>query len=165
MKTIQNLSAKEEAYWREQIRRADAIASKAHKGQKDKGGRAYAEHPRAVAAMLDDPLLKTAALLHDVIEDTEWTADDLLAAGIHPKVVETVCTLTHQEQETYDEYLTRVGRNPLAVEVKLADLRHNSQLDRIPNPGPNDFERLKKYARAQAFLLGKRLTPKEADTE
>lgn len=132
---------------------ADSIARQAHAGQTDKGGHPYIEHPRAVAAQLDDPFLKAAALLHDVVEDTDWTVDALGQAGMDPAVIEIVTTLTHRNGESYWDYLRRVRLNPQAVPVKVADLTHNSQIDRIPRPSRFDFMRLEKYRKAMAYLL------------
>lgn len=141
-----------EAYWNRQIMTAEAIARQAHEGQTDKGGHPYIEHPRAVARQISDPHAKTAALLHDVIEDTNWGASDLLKAGIDPAVVDTVTVLTRQAGESYQVYLERVRKDPKARMVKLADLAHNSQIERIPHPTKSDFRRLEKYRQAQMFL-------------
>ncbi len=146
-------------YWNEQVRLADSIAAQAHECQFDKGGSPYVEHPRAVAAQLEKPQQKAAALLHDVVEDTDWNAQKLASAGVDPEVIGIVLTLTHKEGETYWEYLERVRKNPEAVPVKAADLTHNSRMDRIPHPGEDDCRRLEKYRRAMEYLLS--ADPKE----
>lgn len=125
------------------------IAAKAHKGQVDKNGVAYITHPLAVAARLDSLELKTIALLHDTIEDTEVTADYLLERGIPAKIVEAVQLLTKPKDEEYESYLRRVKEHPLAKQVKLADLAHNTSPERAS--GLNEARR-KKYELAKKIM-------------
>ena len=117
------------------------IALKAHKGQMDKNGVAYITHPLAVAAQLDSLELKTIALLHDTIEDTDVTAEYLLERGIPKELVEVVQLLTKPEDEEYESYLKRVRENPMAKAVKLADLAHNTSPERAS--GLNEKRRAK----------------------
>lgn len=117
------------------------IALKAHKGQVDKNGVAYITHPLAVAAQLDSLELKTIALLHDTIEDTDVTAEYLLERGIPKELVEVVQLLTKPEDEEYESYLKRVRENPMAKAVKLADLAHNTSPERAS--GLNEKRRAK----------------------
>lgn len=133
---------------------ARQIATKAHAGQKDKAGLDYINHPEYVASLIDDDELKAAALLHDVLEDTDTTAEDLLEAGIPASVVEIVETLTHRDDESYADYINRISKNPKATKVKLADLKHNSDLSRIPNPTMEDVLRREKYLRYMEMLQG-----------
>ena len=128
------------------------IAVKAHKGQVDKNGVAYILHPLAVAGLLDSLELKTIAVLHDTIEDTDVTAEYLLEKGIPKHIVETVQLLTKPEDEEYESYLRRVKENPLAKQVKLADLRHNSDLTRLDTVDEKALARVEKYARAMKIL-------------
>ena len=125
------------------------IAVKAHKGQVDKNGMAYILHPMAVAAQLDTLELKTIAILHDTIEDTDVTAEYLLEKGIPKQIVETVQLLSKPEDEEYESYLRRVKENPLAKAVKLADLAHNTSPERAT--GLNEA-RKKKYELAKRVL-------------
>lgn len=134
------------------VKTAEEIARRAHAGQVDKAGVPYAHHPAWVAAHVEGDDAKAAAWLHDVLEDTDLTADDLRREGVPELVVRTVEVLTHAEGESYQEYLGRVARNPLAVRVKLADLAHNSDLSRIPQPTERDYARIEKYRRARIFL-------------
>ena len=139
----------------EQAARAHAIAVVAHRGQVDKLGRDYIHHPAAVAAMFDpvDQAVEfCAAWLHDVVEDTDITADDLVRAGIHAEVVEVVLLLTRQDGQG-DEYYTQIAANPLARAVKLADLAHNTSPERVAQL-PDDVQaRLRvKYEHAYALL-------------
>lgn len=125
------------------------IAVLAHKGQVDKNGMSYILHPMAVAAQLDSLELKTIAILHDTIEDTNVTADYLLEKGIPKNIVETVQLLSKPEGEDYESYLRRVKANPLARRVKLADLANNTDPKRAS--GLNEA-RKKKYELAKRIL-------------
>lgn len=132
--------------------RALQIARRAHAGQVDKGGRPYIEHPIAVAAMVDTEREKAAALLHDVIEDSGVTAEQLEAEGIDPDVIRAVVALT-KTGEPYDRYLERVKADAIARPVKIADLRHNMDLSRMgKEPDQRDLERLDKYRKALQYL-------------
>ena len=125
------------------------IAVKAHKGQVDKNGVAYILHPLAVAGLLDTLELKTIAVLHDTIEDTDVTAEYLIERGIPKELVEVVQLLTKPEDEEYESYLRRVKENPMAKAVKLADLTHNTSPERAS--GLNE-ERRAKYELAKRVL-------------
>ena len=125
------------------------IAVRVHKGQVDKNGIAYILHPMAVAAQLDTLELKTIAILHDTIEDTEVTAEYLLEKGIPKRSVDAVQLLSKPEDEEYESYLRRVKKNPLAKAVKLADLAHNTSPERAS--GLNEA-RKKKYELAKRVL-------------
>lgn len=128
------------------------IAKVAHAGQKDKAGLDYILHPQQVAAMVTTDEEKAVALLHDIIEDTDVTAGELLAKGLPVSVVEAVETLTKKHNQSYAEYLTGVKRNRLATTVKLADLKHNSDLSRLKKITQKDRERVEKYRKAIAYL-------------
>ena len=132
---------------------AKAIAIKAHEGQVDKAGAPYWHHPEFVAGHVEGVKTKAVAWLHDVIEDSVITAEDLFEAGIEAEVVEGVLAITKQKGEAYEAYLARVKANPLARAVKLADLEHNMALSRIANPTQRDFDRIERYKKAKAFLL------------
>lgn len=135
------------------VAQADALAAAAHDGQVDKAGQPYIGHPRRVAARLDDPVLKMVALLHDVIEDTAWTADALRAAGVPGRVVAAVQTLTHPRGEPNDVYWTRVRANEDARRVKLADIADNTSPARLAVLDLATRERLVgKYGRAVTAL-------------
>ena len=108
------------------------IAYEAHHGQVDKGGIPYIFHPYHLAEQMTDEYTTCVALLHDVVEDTDVTLEEL--SQIFPKeVVDAVSMMTHKEGEPYLEYVARVGTNPIAKAVKLADLRHNSDETRLEN--------------------------------
>ena len=127
------------------------IAISAHKGQKDLGGRDYIEHPKAVANLLETDEEKTIGYLHDVLEDTSITEEDLVTMGISSEIVSAIKVLTKKRGEPYTEYIERVKENELARKVKIADLQHNMDLSRIPNPTKRDFERLEKYKKALMY--------------
>lgn len=128
------------------------IATNAHKGQKDLGGRDYIEHPKAVANLLETDEEKTVGYLHDVLEDTSITEEDLVTMGISSEIVSVIKILTKKRGEPYTEYIERVKENELARKVKIADLHHNMDLSRISNPTKRDFERLEKYKKVLTQL-------------
>ncbi|MDR1183386.1 MAG: HD domain-containing protein [Coriobacteriales bacterium] len=128
------------------------IATEAHAGQTDRGGRPYIEHPLAVAAMVEGDAA-TVALLHDVVEDTTVTLADLRLAGFSDAVTSAVDAITRRKGEQDVAYLARVRRNPLALAVKLADLTHNSDITRIPDPTNRDRKRAALYLFYRDVLL------------
>lgn len=136
----------------ENVSKALRLATAAHKGQVDKAGVDYIKHPIAVAEFLDTEDEQTAALLHDTVEDTEVTLENLKAEGFSDTALHAVYCLTHKKDESRETYLQRVAENPLAVKVKLADLAHNSDLSRLPAPTEKDFARAERYAKEIAFL-------------
>lgn len=129
-----------------------AIARKAHAGQVDKAGVDYIQHPLYVASQVETEQEKAVALLHDVIEDSNITAVDLLASGLPNEVVTAVQILTKKKGQSYQEYLEKVKTNDLARVVKLADLKHNSDLSRLKTVSNTDYERVKKYKNAIRYL-------------
>lgn len=139
--------------WDKLYETALEIASRAHAGQRDRCGRPYIEHPLAVAAQLDDGPARVVALLHDVIEDCGVSPRQLRGAGMPKSVVDSVVLLTRDPNEPYLDYIERVKKDPVAAAVKLADLAHNSDPARLPEPlSPADRERLEKYEKAQKIL-------------
>lgn len=121
------------------------IAKKAHTGQKDKGGNNYIEHPLYVASQVKKEDEKIVALLHDVCEDSDITLDNLRDYGFDDKIVNAVNAITKRKTDDYTSYISRVKNNPIALAVKKADLMHNSDISRIPNPTEKDYKRVKKY--------------------
>lgn len=135
--------------------RAMQIAYDAHHGQTDKAGVPYVFHPMHLAEAMEDEICCCAALLHDVVEDTAVTLEDL-AAVFPPEVVEAVALLTHEEGTDYFDYVHRIRSNPIALKVKLADLAHNSDATRfagvsVPEDRIGYFR--DKYTKAKAILL------------
>ncbi|WP_306008531.1 HD domain-containing protein [Bacillus sp. MMSF_3353] len=131
---------------------AHEIAKTAHAGQVDKAGIDYIKHPETVASFVNTTEEKATAYLHDVLEDTEITANDLLSAGIPHNIVEAVQVLTKEKYTPYFEYLSKVKENSLARTVKLADLKHNSDRSRLARITDKDLKRLEKYRKAIQFL-------------
>ena len=129
-----------------------SIATKAHRGQFDKAGIDYIEHPIFVASQVDSEEEKAVALLHDVIEDSSVTAEELLNAGLPETVVTAVQILSKKKGQDYQTYLKTVKSNPLARAVKLADLKHNSDLSRLETITDKDLKRLEKYKKAIDYL-------------
>ncbi len=123
------------------------IATNAHHGQFDKGGRPYILHPLRVMSFLktDDEELQCIALGHDVIEDTAVTYKDLRDAGISERVIEGIRILTKVPGETYDEYKQRVFTSQDAMTVKLCDLRHNTDIRRLKGVSEKHIARMAKY--------------------
>lgn len=132
--------------------KAEALARQYHEGQTDKAGAPYVEHLRSVASMLDDLEQKITAWLHDLCEDTGATFELLLREGFTPRIVQAVRILTKPTEMDYYDYIRRVRTDPIARAVKLADLSHNMDLSRLPNPTDRDRERLEKYRKAYAYL-------------
>lgn len=143
--------------WNELYERAWEIASKAHQGQTDKGGHPYIGHPVAVADMVLTPEEKVVALLHDVVEDTSVTLQDL-KQEFPAEVVEAVDLLTKKKGPDFslENYLKDIRENEIARQVKLADLKHNMDLSRIANPTQRDLLRLEQYKNSKDYLEGKK---------
>ena len=136
------------------LERAIAIASQAHEGQVDKAGAPYILHPLRMMLSVDTPEARMAAVLHDVVEDTPITLDQLRADGFPATVIEAVEALTKrpEEENDYEAFIRRVAPNPLARQVKLADLRDNCDASRIAQPTEKDRRRIEKYKRAIQYL-------------
>ena len=127
-------------------------ARKKHHGQRDKAGKPYIFHPFYVSLHCKNKDARTAALLHDVLEDTETTAHDLKEQGFNNTVVDAVVLLTKPENEDYFHYVRRIKENPIAREVKINDLKHNMNLRRLKVVREKDLNRQKKYKQALAIL-------------
>ena len=127
------------------------LAYNAHHGQFDKGGVPYIFHPIHLAEQMDDEFSTCVALLHDTVEDTAVTLEDL-AKDFPAEVINAVRLLTHVEDVEYFEYVRAIKADPIAVKVKLADLNHNGDPNRISNQG-NAEKRREKYAAAKKILM------------
>lgn len=130
------------------LQKALEIAVESHKNQKQKDGTPYALHPIRLSMSLKSEEEKIVALLHDVVEDTDWTFEDLVREGFSASVIEALRLLTHNDGSPYEDYIERLASNSLAKAVKKADLTDNMDLKRIPEPTERDFARLQKYHRA-----------------
>lgn len=131
----------------EMLASAIHLATTAHNGQFDKGGKPYILHPLRVMSFLksDDEELQCIALLHDVIEDTSVCYIDLVEAGMTLRVCAGVTALTKQRGYTYDQYKAQVFANRDAMQVKMADLRHNTDVRRLKGITQKDIDRMAKY--------------------
>ncbi|RTE02446.1 HD domain-containing protein [Paenibacillus whitsoniae] len=134
------------------LTKAILLAAKAHDGQEDKGGQPYILHPIRLASRAKSEEDAIVAVLHDVVEDSNITLFDLQKEGFSPSVIDALDCLTRRADESYDAFIERVKLNPLATRVKLLDLEDNSDVNRIPNPTKQDYERIDKYKKAIAVL-------------
>ena len=133
--------------------KAFALAKRAHKGQKDKAGEDYINHLITVASYMDTDEEKAIAYLHDLIEDTSFTLEQLKKEGYSNEILIAIDTMTKKENVTYAEYIEQISKNSLARKVKTADLLHNLDLRRLKNPTKEDYERCEKYKRSILFLV------------
>ena len=134
--------------------RAIVIATKAHEGSTDKYGVPYINHVTRVMKMGQNDNEKIVGALHDVIEDTHWTFEDLEKEGFSKVIIEALkCVTKTSEDEDYVDFITRVKINPLAVKVKLNDLTDNLDIKRMPEVLESDLKRLNKYLRAYNELI------------
>ncbi len=127
--------------------RAIAIAAAAHQAQLDKSGKAYILHPLRMMFKMATDEERMAAILHDVVEDSDWTLDGLRQEGFSEEVLLAVDSLTNRDGENYEQFIERVKQNPLAIRVKIADLEDNMDMQRLSQFGEKEVERLKKYHR------------------
>lgn len=138
---------------RDVVKAADEFAAKKHEGQVDKAGAPYINHPRAVAAKLDSDVEKAVALLHDTVEDTDATVEEIKEV-FGEEIADAVEVLTHPKDEPYMDYIRRIWKNRLARDVKLADLEHNMDLSRLNGKvTEKDLERVEKYKKARQILM------------
>ena len=133
-------------------KKALTLCFEAHKKQKDKSGMPYVFHPFHLAEQMEDEDTTIVALLHDVVEDTDYTLDDLAAMGFSQAVLDAITLMTHDDDTPYMDYVARVKQNPIAKAVKLADLRHNSDTTRLDVVTEWDLRREEKYRAAIALL-------------
>ena len=133
------------------VKLADQYAEEKHSGQTDKAGLPYIGHPRAVAAKLSGETEKIVALLHDTVEDTDATIEEIRAL-FGDEAADAVQCLTHEKGVPYMEYVARIRENPLARKVKMADLTHNMDTSRLPEITERDLQRLEKYKAAYEML-------------
>lgn len=128
------------------------LCFEAHKNQTDKSGMPYVFHPFHLAEQMKDEDTTIAALLHDVVEDTDYTIADLEQMGFPPNVIEALELLTHNDDTPYMEYVAEIKDNPIAKAVKLADLEHNSDLSRLDTVDEKALKRKEKYSQAIRLL-------------
>lgn len=137
----------------EVTKKAMLLCYEAHRGQTDKSGVPYVFHPIHLAEQMRDEDTTVTALLHDVIEDTVYTFDDLVKMGFSENVITALKLLTHDKSVPYMEYVAKIKENPVAKAVKLADLAHNSDLSRLNSIDDKARSRIQKYEAAKKLLL------------
>ena len=135
------------------LERAIQIATEAHHGQVDKAGNDYILHPLRVMELGNSLEEKIVGVLHDVVEDTDWTFERLADEGFSPIILDALrCVTKLSENEPYDHFIARVQANPLAIAVKLNDLSDNMDIRRLKTLTEKDFIRLQKYHKAYCSL-------------
>ena len=136
----------------ELTKKALKLSFEAHKNQVDKSGMPYVYHPFHLAEQMETEDTVIVALLHDVVEDTDYTLDDLRAMGFSEKIIEALALMTHDKSVPYMGYVAKIKDNPIARAVKLADLKHNSDLSRLDDVDQKAVDRVNKYKEAIMVL-------------
>ena len=136
----------------ESTKKALKLCFEAHKDQKDKSGLPYVFHPFHLAEQMESEETTIVALLHDVVEDSAYTLEDLKNMGFSEAVTDAVALMTHADGVDYMDYVAAIKNNPIAKAVKLADLRHNSDITRLDVVDEKALERCEKYKKAIALL-------------
>jgi (p)ppGpp synthase/HD superfamily hydrolase len=136
------------------IEDAIALAVEAHRGQRDKAGQPYILHPLRVMFRLETDEERIVGVLHDVVEDSETSLDDLRQMGYSEQVVKALDHLTRRADETYEQFVKRTASHPLARRIKLADLEDNMDIRRYPSLNDKIIESLKRYHQAWRRLKG-----------
>ena len=135
------------------LERAIEIAVSAHKGAVDKGGQPYILHPLTVMISLDTTEEKIVGVLHDVVEDTDWTFEGLKEEGFSEEIIEALRSVTKSDSDSsYIEFIERARANTIGRNVKIADLKHNMDISRLPSITNQEFERLERYRKSLEIL-------------
>lgn len=134
------------------LENAITLAVQQHAGQLDKGDQPYILHPLRVMLQLQQPDQQIVAVLHDILEDTHTTAQDLQNLGFQTHIIQAIQALTKLPHETRVQAAMRTAQNPLACAVKIADVKDNMNLARIPNPTARDLARLEEYRQVLDIL-------------
>ena len=142
------------------LEKAIALAATQHAGQLDKGGQPYILHPLRLMLQFSNPTLQIISVLHDILEDTSTTAEDLEALGFSAEIIQAIQALTKQIGESRLETVKRTVLNPLATQVKYVDVLDNMNLTRINNPTARDFARLEEYKEVLEILKQAKKTVK-----
>lgn len=128
------------------------IAIKAHEGQTDKAGKAYILHPLRIASNCSTIETQIVALLHDVVEDSSITLEDLKTSGFPDTIIDAIDSVTRRRNESYMDFVCRCSKNPIGKVVKLLDLDDNMNIKRLPKISEADIKRLNKYKVAYDYL-------------
>lgn len=137
------------------LERAILLAVNSHQGQRDKAGRPYILHLLQVMSSVEDPIAKQAAVLHDYIEDVGGTEEELTRNRISPAAIEAIRKLTRSDESTYCDYVVALSQDPIANQVKRADLEDNYRIGRVayrPEHTQEDAKRIQRYALSYQFL-------------
>ncbi len=137
----------------EMTKKAIKLMFEKHKDQVDKSGMPYVFHPFHLAEQMDDEETTITALLHDIVEDTDTTFDDLRKLGFSDNVINALKLMTHDKNIDYFEYVKNISKNPIARKVKIKDLEHNMDTSRLDEVTDKDLERVKKYKKCYKYLL------------
>ena len=137
-----------------ETKKALKLCFEAHKEQVDKSGMPYVFHPFHLAEQMQDEVTTVVALLHDVVEDTDYTIADLSDMGFSREVTDALSLLTHDDEVPYMDYVALIKNNPVAKAVKIADLKHNSDTTRLDVVDEKVMQRVEKYKKALALLEG-----------
>lgn len=138
----------------ELTKKAITLMYNAHKDQFDKSGIPYVFHPFHLAEQMKDESTTVVALLHDVVEDTNYSIEDIESMGFGKSICDALRLLTHDKSVPYMEYVKRIKANPIAAAVKIADLKHNSDLTRLDTVSSDDIARVEKNREALRILTG-----------
>jgi (p)ppGpp synthase/HD superfamily hydrolase len=136
------------------LERAVVIAAEAHVGQVDKAGAPYILHPLRLMLQMGNTEDRIVAVLHDVVEDSDWSFEGLREEGFSKVILEAIDSVTRRPEEDYEDFILRSMQNSIGCRVKLADLRDNCNLSRIANPSETDFKRVAKYRQAIGVIEG-----------
>lgn len=136
----------------ENTKKALKLCFEAHKNQTDKSGMPYVFHPFHLAKQMKTEETTIVALLHDLIEDTNYTIEDLTNMGFNKSITDAILLMTHSDDVDYMNYVRAIKENPIAKAVKLADLNHNSDLTRLDIVDEKSLKRREKYQKAIALL-------------
>lgn len=134
------------------LEHAIQLATQAHQGQVDKAGQAYILHPLRVMFAVQDEKMRIVAVLHDVVEDSDYTLDDLREMGYSDEIITALDCLTKRDDEDYMAFVHRAKANPIAKQVKLADIEDNMDIRRLLQLTQKDQQRLQRYRQAWAIL-------------
>lgn len=135
------------------LQKAIQIATKAHAAQKDKAGQPYALHLFAVMEKGKTIEEKIVGIMHDLVEDTPWTLEDVRKEGFSEKIIQALDAITQKEGEPYADYLQRVKKNKIALKVKINDLENNMDIRRLQEISERDRLRLNKYLKVYRELI------------
>lgn len=140
-----------------QTKKAIRLMFDKQKNQVDKDGIPYVFHPWHVAESMNDEKRTIVALLHDIIEDTNVTVEDLQGLGFENDVIDAIVCMTHKQDEDYFEYIKRIGTNEIAIDVKLKDLEHNMDKTRLSVITPKYVQKYKKYEKSVEYLIQRKI--------